>query len=185
MTNDIRKTLDLLEAKDKSKLEQIALPYSRGALAPVMSQGLVQLHYHKLYKGYVDRYNKGDGDKSTNEAGAYLHGIFFSQFKRPGFVKPSGRISDIIKLHHKNFVDFKEEFIEEAMEFTGSGWIYLSKGGEIKTIRNHSIRKDIALLVDLWEHAYQNDYGANKKKYLESIWRIMDWQAINKRLSTS
>jgi len=36
--------------------------------------------------------------------------------------------------------------------------------------------------VDWWEHAYQKDYGTNKKKYIDSIWRIMDWDAINRRL---
>jgi len=36
--------------------------------------------------------------------------------------------------------------------------------------------------VDWWEHAYQKDYGTNKKKYVDNIWRIMDWDAINRRL---
>jgi len=68
------------------------------------------------------------------------------------------------------------------MKVQGSGWIYLSKTGQIKTIRNHAVRSDIALLIDMWEHAYQNDYGSNKKKYLDSIWRIIDWSAVNRRL---
>jgi Fe-Mn family superoxide dismutase len=180
--DNIQQTLALLEAK-QPKLEQVKLTYSQSSLAPVMSQSLMQFHYGKLYKGYVDRYNNEKDEKSFNEAGAYLHGIFFSQFKRPGLIQPKGRIADIIDLHHSNFVKFKEHFIEEAMEVRGSAWIYLSKTGEIKVIRNHAIRKDIAILVDLWEHAYQNDYGSNKEKYLNNIWRIMDWQAINRRLS--
>jgi Fe-Mn family superoxide dismutase len=180
--SDIRQTLDLLEAKSQNKLEQIKLPYSRTALAPVMSSAEIDYHYGKLYKGYVDRYNKGEGDKSFNEAGAYLHGIFFSQFKRPGVSKPRGQILDIINRHHTNFVDFKKNFKEEAMKIQGSGWIYLSKSGQIKTIKNHVKRTDIALLVDMWEHAYNLDYHANKGKYLDSIWRIIDWDAVNRRL---
>ena len=70
---DIRQTLDLLEAKEKSELEQIKLPYARTALAPVMSSALIDLHYSKLYKGYVDRFNNHEGDRNFNEAGAYLH----------------------------------------------------------------------------------------------------------------
>ena len=177
---DIRQTLDLLE--EKVNLSQIKLPYSRTALSPVMSSALIDLHYGKLYKGYVDRYNKGEGDKSFNEAGAYLHSIFFSQFKRPGVSKPHGTILDIINRHHTNFVDFKKNFKEEAMKVQGSGWCYLSKLGQIKTIRNHAKRTDIALLVDMWEHSFQNDYGSNKAKYLDSIWRIIDWDAVNRRL---
>lgn len=178
--SDIRQTLNLLEAK--ANLEQIKLPYSHGALSPVMSSSLVDLHYGKLYKGYVDRYNKGEGDAHFNEAGAYLHSIFFSQFKHPGVSRPHGAILDIINRHHNNFVDFKKHFKEEALKVQGSGWCYLSKSGQIKTIRNHAKRTDIALLVDMWEHAYQNDYGSNKGKYLDNIWRIIDWDAINRRL---
>ena len=112
---DIRQTLDLLEDKAKSNLQQIKLPYSRTALSPVMSSGLVDLHYGKLYKGYVDRFNNHEGDRTFNEAGAYLHSIFFSQFKKPGTGAPHGQILDIINRQHTNFVDFKKHFKEEAM----------------------------------------------------------------------
>ena len=180
--NDIRQTLDLLEAKQQSKLEQIKLPYGHNDLSPVMSSALIDLHYGKLYKGYVDRYNKGEGDKNFNEAGAYLHSIFFSQFKRPGVTNPHGRILDIINQHHTNFVAFKKHFKEEALKVQGSGWIYLSKSGQIRTIKNHAKRTDIAFLVDMWEHSFQNDYGSNKGKYIDKIWRIIDWSAVNRRL---
>ena len=180
--NPIRQTLDLLEATEKGTLAQIRLPYSRTALAPVMSSAEIDYHYGKLYKGYVDRYNRGEGDKSFNEAGAYLHGIFFSQFKTPGVSRPRGQILDIINRHHSNFVDFKKNFKTEAMKLQGSGWVYLSKNGSIRTIKNHVKRTDIALIVDMWEHAYNLDYHANKGKYLDSIWRIIDWDAVNRRL---
>jgi len=179
---DIRQTLDLLEAKEKGTLEQIKLPYSKTALSPVMSSATIDYHYGKLYKGYVDRFNKHEGDRGFNEAGAYLHGIYFSQFKNPGVSRPRGTILDIINRHHTNFVDFKKNFKTEAMKIQGSGWIYLSKSGQIKTIRNHAKRTDIALLVDWWEHAWSLDYHANKEKYLDNIWRIIDWDAVNRRL---
>ena len=179
---DIRNTIDLVEAKEKGNLEQIKLPYSRTALSPVMSGALVDLHYGKLYKGYVDRYNKHEGDRSFNEAGAYLHSIFFGQFKATGVSRPSGPILDLINRQHNNFIDFKKHFKEEAMKIQGSGWIYLSKSGQIKTIKNHAKRTDIAFIVDMWEHAFQHDYGSNKSKYLDNIWRIIDWNAVNRRL---
>jgi superoxide dismutase, Fe-Mn family len=179
---DLRQTLDLLEAKNKTQLEQIKLPYARTALTPVTSSATIDNHYGKLYKGYVDRYNQGEGDKTFNEAGAYLHSIWFSQFARPSTRKPHGVILSIIERNHKNFVDFKKRFKEEAMKLQGSNWIYLSKSGQIKTIHNHQKRTDIALLVDWWEHAWSLDYGTNKEKYLDNIWRIMDWDAINRRL---
>jgi Fe-Mn family superoxide dismutase len=180
--SDIRLTLELLEAKNKQTLEQIKLPYARTALAPVTSQTTIDLHYGKLYKGYVDRYNKGEGDASFNEAGAYLHSIWFAQFRSPGARKPSGTILSLIHRQHKDFNAFKEAFKTEAMKLQGSNWIYLSKSGQIKTIKNHQMRTDIALLVDWWEHAWINDYHSDKEKYLDNLWRIMDWDAINRRL---
>ena len=112
--NDIRQTLDLLEAKATTPISQIKLPYSRSALQPVMSGATVDLHFGQLYKGYVDRYNSGEGDRSFNEAGAYLHSIWFSQFRAPGSRQPQGQILTIIKRNHKDFSDFKEKFQESA-----------------------------------------------------------------------
>jgi Fe-Mn family superoxide dismutase len=180
--NDIRDTINLLEAKAKQELEQIKLPYAKTALAPVMSSSTIDLHYGKLYKGYVDRYNKDEGDSNFNEAGAYLHSIWFSQFHTPRAQQPRGAILALITRNHKSFVDFKEKFKIEAMKLQGSNWIYLSKNGQIRTIHNHQKRTDIALLVDWWEHAWSLDYGSNKEKYLDNLWRIMDWDAINRRL---
>ena len=71
--SELRLYLDLLESK--KTLEQRKLSYSRSALAPVLSKANIDNHYGKLYKGYVDRYNAGEGDKTFNEAGAYLHDI--------------------------------------------------------------------------------------------------------------
>jgi Fe-Mn family superoxide dismutase len=178
----IRNVIDLLEATETGKLKQLKLPYSRTALAPIMSSSTIDYHYGKLYKGYVDRYNKKEGDRSFNEAGAFLHEIWFGQFKSPGVSRPSGKILDLINRHHTNFVDFKKHFKEEAMKLQGSGWIYLSKSGQIKTIRNHAKRTDIALLVDWWEHAWSLDYKSDKAKYLDKLWRIIDWNAVNRRL---
>lgn len=178
--SDIRNTIILLESPEK--LEQIKLPYSRTALSPVMSGATIDYHYGKLYKGYVDRYNKKEGDRVFNEAGAYLHEIFFNQFRSPRSSAPKGHILDLINRHHSSFVDFKKNFREEAMKIQGSGWVYLNKSGQIKTIKNHQKRTDIALIVDMWEHAFNLDYHADKSKYLDNIWRIMDWDAINRRL---
>ena len=178
--SDIRSTLNLIEAASKQELAQIKLPYSKTSLSPVMSSATIDNHYGKLYKAYVDNYNSNEGDPTFNEAGAYLHGIYFSQFKRPGTTAPRGAILNLIERHHDNFVDFKAAFKEAAMKFHGSGWIYLSKNGAIRTINNHQKRTDIALLVDLWEHAYMNDHH-DKGKYIDAIWRIMDWDAINRR----
>ena len=178
---DIRDTLNLL-TEAKTKIEQIKLPYSRNALSPTMTSATIDLHFGKLYKGYVDRYNNNEGDSTFNEAGAYLHSIWFSQFRSGSAKQPTGQILTLIERNHKSFTDFKNKFREEALKIQGSGWIYLSRTGQIKTIQNHAKRTDIALLVDMWEHSYQHDYGSNKAKYIDNIWKIIDWDAVNRRL---
>jgi Fe-Mn family superoxide dismutase len=177
----MREFIDLVESK--KTLELIKLPYSRGALSPVLSKANIDLHYGKLAKGYVDRFNSGEGDKAFNEAGAELHNIFFAQFRtQKNGNSPRGKILDLINRHHTSWVDFKKNFKEEALKVQGSGWIYLSKNGVIRTIKNHAKRTDIVLLVDMWEHSYQNDYHSDKGKYIDNLWRIMNWDAVNRRI---
>jgi superoxide dismutase, Fe-Mn family len=165
------------------KLVQTPLPYARDDLGRSLSKQTIDYHYGKLYKSYVDRYNNHEGDPDFNEAGAFLHDIYFTQFRIPkGNNKPIGEIAEFIDKHFKSWEKFKKEFEKVAMGIQGSGWAYLAKNGEIKTIKNHEIKKDIVILVDWWEHAWALDYQADKQKYLENQWKIMDWDAINKKL---
>lgn len=184
--SDIRQIIDLVEAKSKPDLKQAKLPYAKTALAPVMSSGTIDIHYGKLYKGYVDRFNNNEGDSTFNEAGAFLHNLWFTQFRAPkSGNKPTGTADSLIARRYGSFLDFKEKMKQEAMKIQGSGWIYMARNGDIKTIKNHAVRKDAVLLIDWWEHAWSHDYGANKSKYFDDIWRIIDWNVINHRLAGS
>lgn len=174
----------LNESKDhENKIFRTKLTYALSDLSPIISEDTMDYHYGKLYKAYVDRYNTGEGDADFNEAGAFLHKIYFEQFKEPS---SNGKLeSDTEKLieeHFSTLKNFKDMFQEEAMKIQGSGWVYLSRNGQIKTIKNHSIKKDILLLIDFWEHAWALDYQADKKKYLNNIWKIIDWNVINQRI---
>lgn len=173
---------NVLKEGKPSKLELKSLPYDMKELDPAMSEDTLKFHYGKLAKGYVERYNNGEGDATFNEAGAFLHNILFQQYQTPNSSnKPKGEILEFIEEHFKSFDEFKQAFVKEAMSIQGSGWVYLSKGGEIKTITNHQIKKDILLLVDWWEHAWALDYQHDKKKYLENQWKIINWDYINEQ----
>ena len=130
----------------------------------------------------MERYNDGEGDLDFNEAGAFLHNLLFAQYQKPSSNNdPSGPASELITKNFKTFEKFKEAFKKEAMGVQGSGWVYLSKQGKIKTIANHEIRDDILLLVDWWEHAWALDYQSKKDKYLDNQWRIINWNVISAR----
>ena len=170
----------VVEGKDIKKLEQVPLSYPRDGLGKSISKQTMDYHYGKLYRGYVDRFNAGEGDADFNEAGAYLHSIYFSQFRSPsGSNKPTGASMEFVEKHFDTFDKFKAAVKKAAMAIQGSGWVYLAKDGKIKTIVNHEIKKDIVLLIDWWEHSFALDYQADKAKYLNNIWRIIDWEVIN------
>jgi Fe-Mn family superoxide dismutase len=180
---NIREEINLIEASTQpAKLETTPLPYTERALEPVMSKATIDYHYEHLAKGYAKRYNAGEGDPAFNKAGAFLHNIYFAQFRKAQDDNtPNGPVLNLIKRKYGYWRDFKEIFKEEAMKIQGSGWIYLTYDGDIRTIVNHEIRDDILLLVDWWEHAWALDYQADKKQYLENTWKIINWIKINTR----
>ena len=177
------KYVTLSEDRAPKTLTHTPLPYKRDDLEPSISEETIDYHYGELYGGYVKRYNKGEGDPDFNEAGAFLHDIYFTQFRAPKSNNlPTGKSLDLINEHFGSYDKFKDEFQKEAMKIQGSGWIYLSWRGEIKTIKNHEIRKDIALLIDWWEHSWALDYQSDKKAYLNNQWKIINWETINQRI---
>jgi Fe-Mn family superoxide dismutase len=180
----MRKQIDLIEASTRpAKLETTPLPYGEKDLDPVMSAASIDYHYDHLAKGYAKRYNAGEGNADFNRAGNFLHNKFFSQLKAPrGANKPRGPVQTLIEEKFETYEDFKAAVKEEAMKIQGSGWVYLSTAGEIKTIKNHAVRTDICVLIDWWEHAWSLDYQSDKEKYLDNIWKIIDWDVCNERL---
>jgi Fe-Mn family superoxide dismutase len=184
MHNDIRLTIDLVEASTRpAKLETTPLPYGSKDLDPVMSAATIDYHYEHLAKSYAKRYNSGEGNADFNRAGSFLHNKFFPQLRAPkGANRPRGAVLALIEEHFKTWEDFKEAFQEKFMSIQGSGWCYLSTSGDIKIIANHAVRTDICVLVDAWEHAWALDYQSDKERYLDNIWKIIDWDVCNERL---
>ena len=39
------------------------------------------------------------------------------------------------------------------------------------------------IVIDMWEHAFQRDYGNDKKSYLTSMMRELDWDVIEDRIT--
>jgi Fe-Mn family superoxide dismutase len=184
MHHTIRQDLELLEASTRpAKLETTPLPYGEKDLDPVLSKESLEYHYGHLAKGYAKRYNAGEGNADFNRAGSFLHNKFFPQLRAPkGANRPRGAVLELIESKFKSYEDFKIAFKETAMKIQGSGWVYLSTGGEIKTIPNHAVRTDICVLVDWWEHVWATDYQWDKERYLDNIWKIIDWDVCNQRL---
>ena len=183
----MREIIQILEDKSKPQdIEIIPLNFTQSEVNPVISKASLDLHYGKLAHGYAERYNKKEGDRDFNYAGAFLHNTLFPQFREVrNNNKPNGPMLGFINKHFQSYDNFKEQFEIEAMKIQGSGWVYLAYDGKIKTILNHGVRADILLLIDWWEHAFLLDYESDKKKYLSEQWKIINWNVINTRWGKS
>lgn len=184
----MRQYIDIVEDKSSpKKLVLEKLPYKTSDLSPVLTKENVEYHYNVLSNGYVTRYNDGEGDPDFNYGGAMLHNIFWQQLQAPkGSNKPTGSIKELIEQKHKSFDALLEAMIIKSMSIQGSGWVYLSKSGEIKTTPNQSYRSDILMPIDMWEHSFMDYMPAKdaKKKYITAVMRIINWSVINDRLNT-
>ena len=160
-----------------------ALRVAFSDVEPILSAESIEDHYTILYKKYLDN----AVDDPTDEfavAGALLHRLFFEQLIDPSSIaSPHGPSKDLIDKTHNNFVAFKHEVIKEAMSIQGSGWVYLDTSGNIQTISNHEIVDDVVMIIDCWEHAYYADYGPDREDYLNSIWKLIDWDVVNARIT--
>jgi len=182
----MKEYIKLFEAETRpEKLELDRLPYAYADLMPVLTEDNVRYHYAQLSQGYVNRYNAGEGDPDFNWGGARLHNLWWPQL-RPAVRsnRPTGDILSLIEREHGDYESFKEQFTEAAMALQGSGWCYLSRAGDIRTLKNQSYNKTIVLAVDMWEHSWQHDVkNPDKLKYLRDIWKIINWDVVNQRLA--
>lgn len=175
----------LFEEDHGREITQDKLNFDRSELDPVLSEAAVKYHYDGLASKYFERYNAGEGDADFNYGGAMLHNIFFANLTPPRAAnRPQGSSKALIDDVYGSFDKFKEAVEKTAMSIQGSGWVYMDTAGEIKTITNHEYKKNmkIALLIDWWEHSWFTDYGPDKTKYLNNIWRIIDWSVVDIRL---
>jgi Fe-Mn family superoxide dismutase len=182
---DLKQHRDLISeaqtSREKLVLEKLA--YARDGLEPVMSKATVDLHYGVLSKGYVDRYNNREGDDAFNYGGAILHNMYWATLQPPSTAnKPHGASEELINKKFGSYEKFKKEFISKAKALQGSGWCYMDVKGNISTLPNQGFKKSIrmALPIDMWEHSYLLD--TNKDRYLEGIWKIINWSIVNDRL---
>ena len=176
--------LSMNESKPQ-KLELKKLAYATGDLSPVLSKDNVEYHYNVLSNGYVNRYNNGEGDADFNYGGAMLHNLFWEQLQKPSSAnKPQGAIKELIEHRFGDMKSFVDEMISTAMTIQGSGWVYLSKSGELKTTPNQSYKTDILMPIDMWEHSFTDYVPAKdaKGKYIKAVMSIIDWDQINVRM---
>ena len=93
-------------------------------------------------------------------------------------------IKDLIEDRFGDLNTMIDEMVKSAMTIQGSGWVYLSKTGLIKTTPNQSYKTDILMPIDMWEHSFTDYIPAKdaKAKYIKAMMTIIDWDQINMRI---
>jgi len=182
-----------------------ALPYAKDALAPVISAETMEFHYGKHHQTYVTNLNnlipgtefesmslediimKSSGGVFNNAAQVWNHTFYWNCLSPNGGGEPSGALAAAINAKFGSVEEFKKQFAQSAATNFGSGWTWLVKNAdgsvEIMNTSNAGTPmtsgKQALLTVDVWEHAYYVDYRNARVKYLEEIWKIVDWAAVS------
>ncbi|MGM0784549.1 MAG: superoxide dismutase [Pseudomonadota bacterium] len=181
-----------------------ALPYEKNALEPHLSAETLDYHYGKHHQAYVDKLNEliegtEDADKTLEEiiqsssgglfnqaAQVWNHTFYWHCLSPHGGGEPGGALAGAIDARFGSFATFKETFNAKAVANFGSGWTWLIKTGDggVDIVNTSNADTPIAhgqiplLTIDVWEHAYYIDYRNSRPKYLENVWKILNWDFV-------
>src|SRR6185295_17931864 len=117
-----------------------------------------------------------------------LHELYFASLGGEG--KVTKALSEAIARDFGSVQRWRSEF--DAMGYAlggGSGWVLLSwipRDGRLinQYASDHSqaIASGVPLLaLDMYEHAYHIDFGANARAYVDAFMRNIDWNAVEGR----
>ena len=65
-------------------------------------------------------------------------------------------------MRYGSFENFVKTTEDQISRLQGSGWIFMNSAGYINIIPNNRIVKDIAMIIDFWEHAYIHKFGSDR-----------------------
>jgi Fe-Mn family superoxide dismutase len=180
------------------------LPYSKGALAPYLSEETLEYHHGQHHNAYVTNLNNltvdsglddgkleeviltAEGPLFNNAAQVWNHSFYWKCMKPGGGGEPAGQLADAIKRDFGSFEKFKEQFTEAAVSQFGSGWAWLVvNSGMLKVMKTANADLPLKhglpalLTVDVWEHAYYIDYRNARLKYVETfLTNLVDWDFV-------
>lgn len=186
------------------------LSYDFGALEPVISGQIMELHYTKHHQAYVNNLNaalekyaeaekKGDvgamialqGAIRFNGGGHVNHSIFWTNLAPAGQGgEPKGELLEAIKKEFGSVDKLVEIMSAASVGIQGSGWGWLgydkAKGRlAVATCSNQDPLSMLGLVpllgIDVWEHAYYLQYKNVRADYVKNIWKIVNWKNVEER----
>ncbi|MGZ5145789.1 MAG: Fe-Mn family superoxide dismutase, partial [Burkholderiales bacterium] len=117
-----------------------------------------------------------------------LHELYFASLGGEG--KPTRPMAEALTADFGSADRWREEFMAMARALAGgSGWVVLVYVPRDRRLINQyasdhsqSIASGVPILaIDMYEHAYHIDFGANAKAYIDAFMRNVDWNAVEGR----
>jgi Fe-Mn family superoxide dismutase len=184
----------------------VPLPFDAKSLKGI-SEKLIQSHWENNYSGAVKALNtlRGRLTQALNDANTppYVYtGLKREQLLRTGSVvlheyyfggdgKASADLRTKIAASFGTFDAWESEFRKIGLGLGGgSGWVVLGYNRKLKLLENYWLADHASnpadtspiLVMDMYEHAYQMDYGAAAAKYIDAFFANIQWDAVAKRV---
>ena len=119
-----------------------------------------------------------------------LHELYFANLGGEGNKVPDA-MRGFFDQHVGGFTAWRREFVGMAESLgRGSGWALLTYSRRQKHFWNQialdhtqgAIDAAPVLVLDMYEHAYHIDFGANATAYIDAFMRNIDWTAVMARI---
>ena len=170
-----------------------------------LSVKLIESHYENNYGGALRRLNaiteKLESLDWANTPGyvinglkreelaalnsTLLHELYFASMGGDG--QPTEAMSAVLARDFGSVRRWKDEFVAMGNALAGgSGWVvlvYLPRDrrlvNQYAAEHSQAVAGGVPILaLDMYEHAYHMDYGANARAYVDTFMRNIDWNAL-------
>jgi superoxide dismutase, Fe-Mn family len=185
----------------------VPLPFSPSSLIG-LSEQMISSHHENNYGAAVKSLNQVEKELShtTLETPGYivyglrnreltfrnsktLHETYFGNLGGDG--KCSGAIEKALSEAYGSLGGWEEHMRATGMSLGGgSGWAILNlelETGALRTVGSADHSQTLAtsvplLAMDMYEHAYQMDFGASVARYIDAFFTNVNWDEVNRRL---
>ncbi len=172
-----------------------------------LSEKLITSHHENNYGGAVKNLNKVEAELAlvtkdtpgfvaaglaqsalTYRNSMVLHEFYFGNLGGNG--KAQGKVEKALSEAYGSYSRWEVLFRQIANGLGGgSGWVILSYDFHTKrpvtTWSGHHTQVGAfstpLLVMDMYEHSYQMDYGAAVEKYVDAFFQNVDWEEVEKR----
>ncbi len=188
----------------------VPLPFDTHKLAG-LSERLLQSHWENNYSGAVKAlntvrsrlsqaladsttppyvYNALKREQQVRSGSVVLHELYFANLGGDG--KAPAKVRSVLAAAFGSFDTWETEFRRIGQGLGGgSGWVMLGYNHGLKLLENYCMGDHATapatvtplLMMDMYEHAYQMDYGAGAAKYIDALFVNLQWDKVAERLS--